>query len=343
MNSEMEKINAGIAGIGVCLPERVLTNDELAEMVDTNDAWIQERTGIRQRRIAAADQAASDLGIAAAREALSSAGVAPQEIDLIIVATATPDMQFPATACLIAEKLGLDATPAFDVAVGCTGFIYALTIGSQFIVNGFYRTVLVIGTEVLSKVTNWTDRETCILLADGAGAVVLRPVAAGQGILAMKLGADGAGGKELSLPAGGSRLPLTAEGLAANLNKLHMNGSEVFKFAMKMLPEVTGQALKLAGLTPADLALIIPHQANLRIIEAAARRMELPLEKFMVNLDRYGNTSSASIPIALHEALATGRVRPGDALALTGFGAGLTWGAVVLRWSGEVCQQGREA
>ncbi len=339
----MEKVNAGIAGIGVCLPERVLTNDELAEMVDTNDAWIQERTGIRQRRIAAADQAASDLGIAAAREALSSAGVAPQEIDLIIVATATPDMQFPATACLIAEKLGLDATPAFDVAAGCTGFIYALTIGSQFIVNGFYRTVLVIGTEVLSKVTNWTDRETCILLADGAGAVVLRPVAAGQGILAMKLGADGAGGKELSLPAGGSRLPLTAEGLAANLNKLHMNGSEVFKFAMKMLPEVTGQALKLAGLTPADLALIIPHQANLRIIEAAARRMELPLEKFMVNLDRYGNTSSASIPIALHEALATGRVRPGDALALTGFGAGLTWGAVVLRWSGEVCQQGREA
>ena len=339
----MEKVNAGIAGIGVCLPERVLTNDELAEMVDTNDAWIQERTGIRQRRIAAADQAASDLGIAAAREALSSAGVAPQDIDLIIVATATPDMQFPATACLIAEKLGLDATPAFDVAAGCTGFIYALTIGSQFIVNGFYRTVLVIGTEVLSKVTNWTDRETCILLADGAGAVVLRPVAAGQGILAMKLGADGAGGKELSLPAGGSRLPLTAEGLAANLNKLHMNGSEVFKFAMKMLPEVTGQALKLAGLTPADLALIIPHQANLRIIEAAARRMELPLEKFMVNLDRYGNTSSASIPIALHEALATGRVRPGDALALTGFGAGLTWGAVVLRWSGEVCQQGREA
>ena len=339
----MEKVNAGIAGIGVCLPERVLTNDELAEMVDTNDAWIQERTGIRQRRIAAADQAASDLGIAAAREALSSAGVAPQEIDLIIVATATPDMQFPATACLIAEKLGLDATPAFDVAAGCTGFIYALTIGSQFIVNGFYRTVLVIGTEVLSKVTNWTDLETCILLADGAGAVVLRPVAAGQGILAMKLGADGAGGKELSLPAGGSRLPLTAEGLAANLNKLHMNGSEVFKFAMKMLPEVTGQALKLAGLTPADLALIIPHQANLRIIEAAARRMELPLEKFMVNLDRYGNTSSASIPIALHEALATGRVRPGDALALTGFGAGLTWGAVVLRWSGEVCQQGREA
>ena len=331
----MEKINAGIVGIGVCLPERVLTNDELAQMVDTNDDWIQERTGIRERRIAAPDQAASDLGVAAAREALANAGVTAQQIDLIIVATATSDMQFPSTACVIAEKLGLDTTPAFDVTAGCTGFIYALTIGSQFIVNGFYRNVLVIGAEVLSKVTNWTDRETCILLADGAGAVVLGPVAADQGILAMKLGADGAGGKDLSLPAGGSRLPLTAEGLAANLNKLHMNGSEVFKFAMKMLPEVTGQALALAGLTVEDVALFVPHQANLRIIEAAARRMDLPIDRFMVNLDRYGNTSSASIPIALHEALLTGRIKPGDALVLTGFGAGLTWGAVVLRWVGQ--------
>lgn len=339
----MEKINAGIAGIGVCLPERVLTNDELAKIVDTNDAWIQERTGIRQRRIAAADQAASDLGIAAAREALANAGVTAQKIDLIIVATATSDMQFPSTACAIAEKLGLDTTPAFDVTAGCTGFIYALTIGSQFIVNGFYRNVLVIGAEVLSKVTNWTDRETCILLADGAGAVVLGPVAADQGILAMKLGADGAGGKDLSLPAGGSRLPLTAEGLAANLNKLHMNGSEVFKFAMKIMPEVTGQVLALAGLTVEEIALFVPHQANLRIIEAAARRMDLPIDKFMVNLDRYGNTSSASIPIALHEALVTGRIKPGDALVLTGFGAGLTWGAVVLRWAGENSLESSEA
>lgn len=339
----MEKINAGIVGVGVCLPERVLTNDELAQIVDTNDAWIQERTGIRQRRIAAADQAASDLGVVAAREALANAGVTPQEIDLIIVATATSDMQFPATACVIAEKLGLNTTPAFDVTAGCTGFIYALTIGSQFIVNGFYRTVLVIGAEVLSKVTNWTDRETCILLADGAGAVVLGPVAAGQGILAMKLGADGEGGKELYLPAGGSRLPLTMEGLAANLNKLHMNGSTVFKFAMRMLPEVTGQALELAGLTTEDIALIIPHQANLRIIEAAARRMDLPLEKFMVNIDRYGNTSSASIPIAMHEALTTGRIKPGDAVVLTGFGAGLTWGAVVLRWTGQDSLESGEA
>ena len=331
----MEKNTAGIVGVGVCLPQRVLTNDELSQIVDTSDAWIQERTGIRERRIAAAEQAASDLGVAAAREALANAGVTAQQIDLIIVATATSDMQFPSTACVIAEKLGLTTTPAFDVTAGCTGFIYALTIGSQFIVNGFYRNVLVIGAEVLSKVTNWTDRETCILLADGAGAVVLGPVAADQGILAMKLGADGAGGKDLSLPAGGSRLPLTAEGLAANLNKLHMNGSEVFKFAMKIMPEVTGRVLALAGLTVEDVALFVPHQANLRIIEAAARRMDLPIDRFMVNLDRYGNTSSASIPIALHEALTTGRIKPGDALVLTGFGAGLTWGAVVLRWVGQ--------
>ena len=190
----MEKNNAGIVGVGVCLPQRVLTNDELSQIVDTSDAWIQERTGIRERRIAAAEQAASDLGVAAAREALANAGVTAQQIDLIIVATATSDMQFPSTACVIAEKLRLTTTPAFDVTAGCTGFIYALTIGSQFIVNGFYRNVLVIGAEVLSKVTNWTDRETCILLADGAGAVVLGPVAADQGILAMKLGADSAGG-----------------------------------------------------------------------------------------------------------------------------------------------------
>ncbi len=331
----MEKINAGIVGVGVCLPQRVLTNDELAQMVDTNDAWIQERTGIRQRRIAEPDQAASDLGVVAAREALAKAGVTPQEIDLIIVATATADMQFPATACLIAEKLGLDVTPAFDVTAGCTGFIYALTIGSQFIVNGFYHTVLVIGAEVLSKVTNWTDRETCILLADGAGAVVLRPVAANQGLLAMKLGADGAGGKELSLPAGGSRLPLTAEGLTANLNKLQMNGSTVFKFAMKMLPEVTGQALELAGLKPEDVALFVPHQANLRIIEAAQKRLRIPRYKVLTSIERYGNMSSASIPVLLDEANRGGRLKAGDILVMSAFGGGLTTGACVLRWGKE--------
>ena len=327
-----KKINAGIIGIGVCLPEKVLTNADLTRMIDTTDEWIRERTGIRERRIAEDSQAASDLGVIAAQRALKNAGILADEVDLIIVATATADMQFPATACIIQERLGLKHTPAFDVTAGCTGFIYALTIGNQFIANGFYRTVLVIGTEVLSKVTNWTDRETCILLADGAGAAVLRPAAPGFGILSMKLGADGAGGKELLLPAGGSRRPVTPELIEANQNKLQMNGSEVFKFAMKMLPEVTEQALALADLRKEDIDLIVPHQANIRIIEAAARRLDLPMEKFMVNLDRYGNTSSASIPIAMHEALENDRIKSGDVLVLTGFGAGLTWGSIVMRW-----------
>ena len=324
-----KKNNAGIVGMGVCLPEKVLTNADLTRMIDTNDEWIRERTGIQERRIAEDSQAASDLGVIAAQRALKTAGILADEVDLIIVATATADMQFPSTACIIQ---GLKNTPAFDVTAGCTGFIYALTIANQFIASGFYRTVLVVGTEVLSKVTNWKDRETCILLADGAGAVVLRPAAPGCGILSMKLGADGAGGKELLLPAGGSRMPVTPELVEANQNKLQMNGSEVFKFAMKILPEVTEQALALADLHKEDIDLIVPHQANIRIIEAAARRLDLPMEKFMVNLDRYGNTSSASIPIAMHEAVETGRIKSGDVVVLTGFGAGLTWGSIVMQW-----------
>ena len=327
-----KKNNAGIVGMGVCLPEKVLTNADLTRMIDTNDEWIRERTGIKERRIAEDSQAASDLGVIAAQRALKAAGILADEVDLIIVATATADMQFPSTACIIQEQLGLKNTPAFDVTAGCTGFIYALTIANQFIASGFYRTVLVVGTEVLSKVTNWKDRETCILLADGAGAVVLRPAAPGCGILSLKLGADGAGGKELLLPAGGSRMPVTPELVEANQNKLQMNGSEVFKFAMKILPEVTEQALALADLHKEDIDLIVPHQANIRIIEAAARRLDLPMEKFMVNLDRYGNTSSASIPIAMHEAVETGRIKSGDVVVLTGFGAGLTWGSIVMQW-----------
>jgi len=327
-----KKNNAGIVGMGVCLPEKVLTNADLTRMIDTNDEWNRERTGIQERRIAEDSQAASDLGVIAAQRALKTAGILADEVDLIIVATATADMQFPSTACIIQEQLGLKNTPAFDVTAGCTGFIYALTIANQFIASGFYRTVLVVGTEVLSKVTNWKDRETCILLADGAGAVVLRPAAPGCGILSMKLGADGAGGKELLLPAGGSRMPVTPELVEANQNKLQMNGSEVFKFAMKILPEVTEQALALADLHKEDIDLIVPHQANIRIIEAAARRLDLPMEKFMVNLDRYGNTSSASIPIAMHEAVETGRIKSGDVVVLTGFGAGLTWGSIVMQW-----------
>ena len=327
-----EKLRAGIVGVGSYLPEKILTNHDLSMQVNTSDEWIRTRTGIRERRIASAEQAASDLGAAAARMALENAGVSADEVDLVIVATATPDMQFPSTACIIQERLGLSRAAAFDLTAGCSGFVYALTVADQFIASGLYRTILVIGTEVLSRILDWEDRSTCVLLADGAGAVVLQPAAPGYGILSAKLGADGKGGKYLYLPAGGSRMPITPEALAENLHKLKMNGQDVFKFAMRILPEATFQALEAAGIGKEEVALIIPHQANLRIIEGAAKRMDLPMDKFMINLDKYGNTSSASVPTALFEALESGRVQDGDIIVMTAFGAGLTWGSVVLRW-----------
>ena len=328
----MSDISAGIIGVGMYAPEKVLTNAELAGTLNTTAEWIETMSGIRERHIAAPSQAASDLGLVAAQRALARAGVSPDEVDLIIVSTSTPDMQFPSTACIIQERLGIKNIPAFDLTAVCSGFAYALTVGAQFIANEFSRTVLVIGTEAVSRVINWSEKETCMLIGDGAGAVVLRQVPAGYGVLSAKLGADGSGASFMMVPAGGSRMPVTAEVLEKKMNKIQMNGSEVFKFAMKMLPEVTEQALALANLRTEELKLIIPHQANRRIIEAAARRMELPMEKFMVNVERYGNTSSATIPIALHEALETGRIESGDLIALTGFGGGLAWGSLIMRW-----------
>ena len=328
----MSDISAGIIGVGMYAPEKVLTNAELAGMLNITEEWIEAMSGIKERHIAAPSQAASDLGTVAAQRALARAGVSSDEVDLIIVSTSTPDMQFPSTACIIQERLGIKNVPAFDLTAVCSGFVYALTVGAQFIANEFYRTVLVIGTEAVSRVINWSDKDTCMLIGDGAGAVVLRQVPSGYGILSAKLGADGSGASFMMVPAGGSRKPATAEVIEQKMNKIQMNGSEVFKFAMKKLPEVTEQALELANLHTEDLKLIIPHQANRRIIEAAARRMDLPLEKFMVNVERYGNTSSATIPIALHEALETGRIESGDLIALTGFGGGLAWGSLIMRW-----------
>ncbi len=328
----MSEISAGIIGVGMYAPEKVLTNAELAGMIDATEEWIESMSGIRERHIAAPSQAASDLGVIAAQRALARAGVSPDEVDLIIVSTSTPDMQFPSTACIIQERLGIKNIPAFDLTAVCSGFVYALTVGAQFIANEFSRTVLVIGTEAVSRVINWSDKDTCMLIGDGAGAVVLRQVPSGYGILSAKLGADGSGANFMMVPAGGSRKPATAEVIADKMNKIQMNGPEVFKFAMKMLPEVTDQALTLANLRREDLKLIIPHQANRRIIEAAARRMDLPMEKFMVNVEKYGNTSSATIPIALFEALETGRIESGDVIALTGFGGGLAWGSIIMRW-----------
>ena len=328
----MSGISAGIIGVGMYVPEKVLTNAELAGMLNVTEEWIETMSGIRERHLAAPSQAASDLGAVAAQRALARAGVSSDEVDLIIVSTSTPDMQFPSTACIIQERLGIKNVPAFDLTAVCSGFVYALTVGAQFIANEFYRTVLVIGTEAVSRVINWADKDTCMLIGDGAGAVVLRQVPSGYGILSAKLGADGSGASFMMVPAGGSRKPATAEVIEQKMNKIQMNGQEVFKFAMKKLPEVTEQALELANLHTEDLKLIIPHQANRRIIEAAARRMDLPLEKFMVNVERYGNTSSATIPIALHEALETGRIESGDLIALTGFGGGLAWGSLIMRW-----------
>lgn len=328
----IEPVRAGIAGIGVYVPERVLTNSDLERMVDTSDEWIRTRSGIRERRIAGPEEATSDMALIAAERAMVDAGVSPEEVDLIIVATNTPDMFFPATACLVQDRLKAKYAAAFDLAAGCTGTIYAMAVGSQFINNGTYKTVLVIGAETLSKVTNWEDRNTCVLFGDAAGAFVLRPAPEGYGLLAIKLGSDGGGGPLLSLPAGGSRMPASRETVEKKLHTLHMNGREIFKFAVRVTGEAAEEVLSAAGLTKDELDFFISHQANIRIIEAAAKRLGLSSDKVVVNVDRYGNTSTASIPLALNDALRDGKIKNSDNIVMVGFGAGLTWGAVALRW-----------
>ncbi|MGB9662782.1 MAG: beta-ketoacyl-ACP synthase III [Moorellaceae bacterium] len=322
----------GIIGTGSCLPERILTNFDLEKIVDTSDEWIRTRTGIRERRIAGEDTAASDLSLRAAERALASAGVSAEELDLIIVATVTPDNLFPATACWVQARLGAQRAAALDISAGCTGFLYALGVGQQFVASGTYEKVLVIGVDVLSKIINWQDRNTCVLFGDGAGAVLLAPAPAGEGILSLYLGADGTGGPLLIMPAGGSRLPASLETVNRKLHSIQMQGSEVFKFAVRILGEASLAALEKAGLSKEEVDLLIPHQANMRIIEAALKRLGLPPEKVYVNLDRYGNMSSASVPVALDEACREGRLKKGDKVLMVSFGAGLTWGAAVVKW-----------
>ncbi|MEW5761785.1 MAG: beta-ketoacyl-ACP synthase III [Bacillota bacterium] len=322
----------GISGVGIRVPERVLTNFDLEQMVATSDAWIRERTGIRERRVAAPQEATSDLAAAAAQEALAAAGVTPEQVDLIIVATATPDMLFPATACLVQEKLGAARAGAFDLQAGCSGFIYAMACGAQFVAAGSAETVLIVGAETLSRVLNWEDRSTCVLFGDGAGAVVLRPVPPGRGILATLLGSDGSGASLLQLPAGGSRLPASHRTVEDGLHYVQMNGREVFKFAVRVMGDAALEVARRAGLAPEEIDLFIPHQANIRIIDAVARRLGLDASKVVVNVDRYGNTSAASVPLALADALQTGRIREGDNIVMVAFGAGLTWAAATIRW-----------
>ncbi|HEY3425809.1 MAG TPA: beta-ketoacyl-ACP synthase III [Negativicutes bacterium] len=322
----------GILGIGSYVPEKVFTNKDIEKMMDTSDEWIVERTGIRERRIAAEGQATSDLATNAAQRALEDARISADELDLIIVATVTPDMAFPAVACLVQNNIKATKAAAFDITAVCSGFVYGLSIGSQFIKTGVYRKVLVIGAETLSKITDWTDRNTGMIFGDGAGAVVLSETLPEYGILGINLGADGAGGDLLKIPAGGSRQPTSAETVAGRQHYIYMNGNEVYKFAIKVMGESANKALENANLTAADITYLVPHQANIRIIQAAAKRLGLPMEKVIVNVDKYGNTSAASIPLALDEAVKSGRIKNGDVLVLVGFGGGLTWAASVIKW-----------
>lgn len=325
-------MRARILSTGSYVPERVLTNFDLEKIVDTSDEWIRERTGIKERRIASPEQATSDLAYEASIRALKKAGIAANEIDLIIVATVTPDMLVPATACLLQQKLDAKNAAAFDINGACTGFIYALSVGEKFIRTGASKRVLVVGAETLSRFTDWTDRSICVLLADGAGAVVLEGTKKKEGIEVVDIFSDGSMWELIHMPAGGSRMPVDREVLEKRLNFIKMRGNETFKAAVKTLEEVVVQTLKKAKLESSKLSLLVPHQANIRIIQAMAKRLDLPIEKVMVNIEKYGNTSAASIPIALDEAVESGRIKRGDYVLLAGFGAGLTWGAALIKW-----------
>ncbi|MDO8588547.1 MAG: beta-ketoacyl-ACP synthase III [Armatimonadota bacterium] len=324
---------AGIVGIGSAVPDKILTNADLEKLVDTTDEWIKTRSGICERRIGTDQTAASDLATEAARAALASAGMGAEALDLIIVATVTGDSPIPSTASLVQHRIGSPRTPAFDLSAGCSGFVYALSVARGLVASGLHTNILVVGVDMLSRVTNWQDRTTCVLFGDGAGAAIVSPVGEGEGILSFCLGSDGSRGDLLRIRAGGSRLPASAQTVQDGLHSIEMSGREVFKFAVRIMGDAAVEALEKCGLTPADVDLFIPHQANIRIIEAAARRLELPDEKVFINVQKYGNTSAGSIPLAMDEAYRSGLVKKGDLVVLVGFGAGLTWAAAALRWA----------
>lgn len=324
---------AGILGTGSYVPEKILTNEDLEKVVETSDEWIVSRTGIRERRICSEHQAASDLAYEASLKALKAAGISAEQVELIIVATVTPDTTFPSTANVLQNRLGARKAASFDLAAACSGFLYGITTATQFIQNGLYRYALVIGVECLSKILDWTDRNTCVLFGDGAGAAVLGRVEDGYGFLSFELGSDGGGGDLLKLPAGGSRLPASEKTVANRQHFVHMAGSDVFKFAVRVMGSSAEAVMEKAGITKQDIDFLVPHQANSRIIDAAVKRLGLSKDKVVVNLDRYGNMSAASIPVALDEAVQDGKIQEGNHLVLVGFGGGLTWGATVLRWN----------
>lgn len=325
-------IRARIVGTGSYVPEKVLTNKDLENMVDTSDEWIVTRTGIKERRITTDGEASSALATCAAESALEMAGISPEELGLIIVGTVTPDMFFPSVGCLVQERLGAKKAAAFDVSAGCTGFIYALSVADSFIRSGTYQKVLVIGTENLSKITDYQDRDTCILLGDGSGAVVLVREEGERGIISTHLHSDGSYANLLYQPGGGTAIPPTYESIDKRLHYLKMDGNKLFKIAVQSLEDTVLETLECNNIKNSEIDLLIPHQANLRIIQAMAKRLNLPEGKVFVNIHKYGNTSSASVPIALDEANREGRIKEGNLLLFSAFGAGLTWGAALVRW-----------
>lgn len=327
--------SAGILGTGFYVPDTILTNVDLEKLVDTNDAWIVERTGISERRIADKDVPMSALAFRAAQRALENAGVGADELDLIIVATLTSDRIVPSTACILQDRLGAHHAAAFDLSAACSGFVYASSVAIQFIENGIYKKVLVIGAETLSKYIDWEDRNTCILFGDGAGAAVYGEVEAGYGVLSFDLGSDGSGADAIQIPSSGSLHPVTEEMIAKKMNLIHMNGQEVFKFAVKTMGATVLTSLKKINMDRTEIDWLVPHQANFRIIQSAAKRLHLPMEKVIVNIQKYGNMSAACIPVALAEAVEQHRFRKGDIIALSGFGAGLTWASCIMRWARE--------
>jgi 3-oxoacyl-[acyl-carrier-protein] synthase III len=323
---------AAITGWGMAVPDRVLTNADLERMVETSDEWIRTRTGIRERRVVAPGESTSTLATAAARQAIERARIDPRAIDLVILATCTPDRPFPATACTVQTNLGLRPVPAFDLAAACSGFVYGLNVATSMVRAGSARTVLLIAADIFTHYINWNDRNTCVLFGDGAGAVVLEASDKPFGQLSAVLGASGAHEDLMAVDAGGTRMPATPELLEQGRQYVYMNGREIFKQAVREMADSATEAARLAGVSLDDIALVVPHQANLRIVEAVAKRLAVPMERVFVNLDRYGNTSAASVPIALVEAVEQGRIANGDYVLLTAFGGGLTWASAVVRW-----------
>ncbi len=325
-------LKAKIIATGSYAPEKKLTNFDLEKMVDTSDEWITERTGIKERRIAGEEQSTSDLAFEAAKNALKNAGLKAKDIDIIVVATVTPDMLFPSTACFLQHRLGIKNIPAFDISAACSGFIYGLSVADSFIKAGKYKRVLLIGAETLSKFTDWEDRTTCVLFGDGAGAVILEQTKGESGIVSTHLHADGSYWDMLNLPGGGSKTPASKDTVKKRSHYIKMKGNETFKIAVRTLESLVEETLKENNLKPSQLSALIPHQANLRIIQATANRLDISMDKVVVNIDRYGNTSAASIPIALDETVRTGRIREGDYVLLEAFGGGLTWASALIRW-----------